>query len=325
LTLVLMFRLLSSFFPSPFLVTGLLLLFILNSPFFEYSLQFYPAVSATFFSLLAINALFCPFQEKWLNYLFIVIGLGFLPWLDQAFIPLSAGFFLVFLFYRNTKKFPWKSARVVSLFLCLLSLSYFYYFYSITGSPSPLSPFKLFGKIHGSFSTIPLGFFGHFFSRDFGLLWAYPHILFFFFGVVWGWKEKRKQSLFLLVIFFSYYLICSAAVTWTGDTLPPGRFLVPLFPVFLIFIGFTFQNLYQYFSYPKLLFYLVYLILVILNKKIWLVNLNFSPGYLTSSDWPRIMVSFIILFFLYLSFVLGRLFLFPEKIGTQKENTKKLK
>ena len=215
--------------------------------------------------MFVLNAIFFPFKNRRLNDFFIIIGIGFLPWLHQRFIPLALGLFIAFLFSAKVKRVTFKKVFVISLFLVILSLPYFYYFFSLTGNPSPLSTSKLQGTVHARWNTLPLGFFGHFFHPKFGHFWAYPWTILFFFGIYWGFKKNWKLAIALFSIFIPYYLMCSAAVPWAGPTyLLPGRFLVAIHPLFLIFCGFTIQDLSQRFSYPKLSFYLSYFVLIFL-------------------------------------------------------------
>jgi hypothetical protein len=312
LTLLLLFRMLYHQFENLFFVSVLLVLFLLNSPFSGYSSQVYPSVPATLFCLLALNSILRPFKNKGLNDLFIIVGIGFLPWFHQRFIFLSLGLFLGFLIVRENARISFKRVFVISLILIILSLSYFYYFYFITGNPSPLSISKLFGKVYARANIIPLGFFGNFFSRTSSVIWTYPWIILFFFGIYWGFKKDWRLTVVLLIISIPYYLMCSAAVSWNGVVQPVGRYLVPLFPVFLIFAGKTIQDIFEKFSYPKLFFYMGYILLIFLNKKIWFINFNFSYTYIEHADLIWIIKSTIIIFFLYLSIFFGDKFLFPR-------------
>ena len=312
LTLLLLFRLLYHHFQNLFFVSVLLLLFLLNSPFSGYSSQVYPSIPATLFSLLALNSILYPFKNKGLNDFFIIVGIGFLPWFHQRFIFLSLGLFLGFLIVRKNARIPLKRVFVISIILMILSLSYFYYFYFITGNPSPLSISKLFGKVYARANILPLGFFGNFFSRTASIIWTYPWIILFFFGIYWGVKKNWRLTAVLLVISIPYYLICSAAVSWDGVARPVGRYLIPLFPVFLIFAGKTIQDIFEKFSYPKLFFYIGYVLLIFLNKKIWFINFNFSYSYIEHADLILIIKSTLIIFSLYISIFFGDKFLFQR-------------
>ena len=254
LTLFLLFRLLGFFIKSLFLTTSLLILFILNSPFLSFSYSIYPAALATFLCLLVMNSIFCPFKKRFLNILFIIVGIGYLPWLHQRYILLSLGLFLSFLLSRKSRKIPWMEIFIIIFALLILTLPYFYYFYSLTGDPSPLSTSKLHGKVYARWNTMLLGFFGSFFPPTKGFLWSYPWVILFFFGIYWGFKKEKKLTLKLLLLFLPYYFICSAAIPWGFN----NRFLLPVFPVFLILSGMTILDVYKKFSYPKVVFYLLF-------------------------------------------------------------------
>jgi hypothetical protein len=315
LSLILLFRLLDRLFSSFMLKAALLLLFILNSPFSDYSFQFYPDVSATFFCLLALNAIFFPFYERRLNDIFIIGSIGFLPWFHQRFIPLSLGLFVALLFFRKRAKISFKRIAVVILLLALASLPYFYYFYHITGHFSPLSISRAHGMIYARWGTLPLGFFGNLFSRKLGIMWAYPWVILFFFGIYLGWKKDRTLTLGFLTVLIPYYLMCSAGVPWSGGTLAPTRFLVPLFPLFLIFVGITLHNLARDFSIPKLVFYAAYLALIFLNRLFWFINFHFGFSRITTEDFVWIIKSIGLIFFIYGSFLIAEKYLFPRKLS----------
>jgi hypothetical protein len=309
LTFLLFSRLVHHHFQNPFLMSVLFLLFILNSPFSGYATQIYPSIPATLCCLLAINSILHPFKNKIPNDFFLIAGISCLPWLHQRYILLSLGLFLGFLVIRRKVGFSLKRVIIISLVLIILSLPYFYYFYSITGNPSPLSIPKLFGKVYARANILPLGFFGNFFSRNAGIIWTYPWTILFFFGIYWGFKKDCQLNIVLLIISTPYYLISSAAVSWDGAALPVGRYLVPLFPIFLIFAGKTIQDIIEKFSYSKLFFYMGYIMLIFLNRKIWFIDFKFSYSYVKQADLICIIQSAIIIIFLYLSvFVCDKLF-----------------
>lgn len=312
LSLILLFRLLDYFLSSLFLSFALTLVFILSSPFTGYAFEVYPAVSATFFSLLVLNAIFCRFRNNSLNTLFIISGIGFLPWLNQRFIALSLGLFVAFVFSRYKKPEFAKKSFVVGLSLLILSLPYFAYFYSLTGNPSPISTSKLHGKVYARWNTLPLGLFGNFFSRSHGFLWHYPWIILFFFGVYLSSKKNKKQAFTLLLVFIPYYLACSAAIPWGGVTRPVGRYLLPVFPLFLVFSARAILNILKKFSFGKVVFYSVFFFLIFLNKRNWFIRFDFGSSYISPQDLRWIIESILIIVFMYLSLFLSERYLFPE-------------
>jgi hypothetical protein len=290
----------------------LVFLFVLNSPFAGYTTKVYPSLPATFFCLLLLNCILVPFKNKIINDFFFIFGIGFLPWLHQRFIFLALGLFLAFLILREKAKIPMKRVIVISLILMILSLFYFHYFYSITGNPSPLSISKAFGKVYARWNILPLGFFGNFFSRVASIIWTYPWTILFFFGIYWGFKKDWKLSAVLLLIGIPYYLMCSAAVSWDGVARPVGRYLLPLFPILLIFTGITIQDLFAKFSLQKLFFYFGYILLIFLNKIFWFIDFQFSYSYIQPADLVWIIKSIFIILFLFLSIYLSEKYIFPK-------------
>ena len=173
-----------------------------------------------------------------------------------------------------------------------------------------MSTSEFFGKTYARKMLIPLGFFGYFFSANRGFIWFYPWIILFFFGVYWGFKKDPQIARSLFIVFLPYYLMCSAAMPFEL-TMPPGRYLLPVFPVFLIFCGITLRDFFKHFSYPKFLFYIFNFFLIFLNLKIWFIRFNFG-NHITPDNLLYILKSILIVFFLYLSVFFGEKYLFPK-------------
>lgn len=276
------------FVRSAVISAALLLAFVAYSPFPEYAVKFYPASAAAFFTLLALNGILHPYiRNRRLNDFFIAAGIGFLPWFHQRFLPLSLGLFLVFVWRRRAEAGGLKNVLPVCLILSVFALPYFYYFYTITGSPSPLSVSESYGKVFARFSTIPLGFFGHLFSEREGIIWWYPWTIFSLAGMYWSWKTKKQETLMLSAVILPYYLMASAGVPWSGGTLPPGRFLVPLLPLFLLFAGQAAGNLVRKYSWFKMYFYVFLLVMVMVYRRVRYIDFDFSYSMMTSADLLR--------------------------------------
>ncbi len=313
LTILLLIRLLDNVFRSLFLVGVCLLFFILKSPFPNYAYLLYPEATATFFSLLAFNAILFPFRRKWVNDIFLVIGISALPWLHQRYILLALGLFLAFLFSLRRTKAAMKRLTVLCLSFVVLSIPYFYYFYSITGNPSPLSVQKAYGQSFAQLHILPLGFFGQMFSKDWGLLWAYPWIILFFFGLYWAMKTVRKLALTHLFAYVPYYLICSAGVPWNGAAYPVGRLLVATLPLYLVFSGIALQNLFRNLSVFRVILYGTWLLVVILNNATGFVSLDFGFNSLTAQEFLRMAICVVFLLLFYLSLFLSDKFVFQKR------------
>lgn len=300
-SLILLFRLLCQLFPSLLLTTVLLLLLILNSPFCRIGLQVYPDGPALLFLLLALNAVWHPFRDRRLNDILLVLGLACLPWLHQRFVLLSLGIFIVFVLrlWRKGRQAALPRTLATGIVLLALSLPYFYYFYSITGSPSPLSLTRAYGRPFIQLAGLPLGAFGQLFATKEGLLWNFPWTLFALAGIFWGWRTDRRHGFELLAISIPYYLTCSAAFPWTGASSPPGRFLVPLLPVLLVLAGFTFLDLLRKSSWKKWLVYFFFLAVLLANRLWELVRLDFGYARVRPSDLGLMLLSCAFLILLY--------------------------
>jgi hypothetical protein len=329
LNFALFFRLANHVFNSPFLVMIIFFFLIYNSPFPHYSFTVFPDCSATLFFLLALNCILFPFRSRNINDCLLVLGIALIPWLHQRFIPLSGGLFLAFLINHKRSGTPRRRLLLVALVLVVLSLPYFYYFYSLTGNFSPLSTSKFFGRVHLSTRVIPIGFFGLLFSPSQGGIWKYPWIMFFFFGIYWAIKKDNKLTLGLLLPAFLYYLVCAASTTLGGGGSPAGRFLLPLIPILLIFVGVVLQDLSKQFSYPKLAYYIIFISLFFFGKR--MLYLHFAdryvqPPYSTISitepfDLGWIIESTAIILVPFLSIFLSDKFLFAKKRVLDKKQS----
>jgi len=315
--LLLLYRLLTGLFDSLAVIFLLLLLLVLNSPFSGYIFQVVPELWAMFFGLLAMNAIFFPFQRKWLNPILIIISIGTLPWLHQRHAALALGLLLAYLYYRYKDKYFYKKTAIIILSLGAAGCLYLYYFYSITGIPSPTSTSSLHGRAYSSLANLPLGFFGNILHPVAGFIWHYPWTLLFLFGLFWGFKKSPRLTIALLLIFLPYFMMASTSVTWSGATWPRNRYMVALYPILLIFCGLSIHDLIKEFSYTKLLFYLSFISAAILNKKLWFINFPFSDNFqnpsITKTDLSLMIKSTLLFFLIFMMLFLGDKFLFKKK------------
>lgn len=320
-------RLIDRLFDSPFLAAGLFFLLIYSSPFPNYAFTVFPGCSATFFFLLGLNVVLFPFRSRSINDGLAVVAMAFLPWLHQRFIPLAGGLFLAFLIQNRMGRSSARRILRVSLGLVVLSLPYFYYFYVLTGNLSPLSSSEFFGRVHFTPRVVPIGFFALLFSPSQGTVWRSPWIIFCFFGIYWAFKKDRGLTFSLLIPAILYYLTCAGSTILGGGMSPPGRFLVPLFPVFLVFIGFMLQDLYKEFSSSRLAFYLAFLALFIFARG--MLAFHFADRYAKPPyynyvfteplDPVWVVESVAILAGIFLSIFLSDRFLFARKRSLGKE------
>jgi hypothetical protein len=302
--------LLARFFQRMFrsrLITAVLLLaliFLTKIP--EFMFQVYPELAAALFLLLGLNALFFPFRPKWLNALSLIAGIGYLPWLHQRFIPLAASLYALFLFQNIVLSRNWKRVLAVSLGLAAIGLGYAYYFYAITGSPWPWSMYSLWGTSYTRAAIFPSGFFGYIFDTGSGLLSLFPVFLFALIGMFWGIKLDRRRAWMLLAVAPPYF--CLISITpWHGIPWETTRMSLILFPLFLVFVGYTLRALAWRTSWAHIFFYIGGLAFIILNRathfwKISLGNVLILPhqvGYI-------IQCFFVLVFFFLLLQALDR-------------------
>jgi hypothetical protein len=281
LSFLLLARLIYHFFNSLFLLAILLLLFILSSPVPGFVFQLYPELLAFFLILLVLNSILFPFKIKYLSELFIVLGIGFFPWLHQRFLLLTLSLYLAFfineaIFRKNLKK-----TLILTFLLFLTSLPYFYYFYSITGNLMPNSMHKFYGETFSRLAMFPLGFFGHLFDDTRGMIWIYPWTTLALIGIYWGIKFDKKRIMLLLILFVPYYFSVCFHPAWHGMTEEPGRYIVAIFSLMLLFLGYSLKTFFKRPTYPQMFLYVSILIIILLNKKFLFFIPDFGGSYVT--------------------------------------------
>ena len=272
---LLMARFVYRLFRSPFILAVLLLALMFLTQVPEFALQVYPELAAVLFLLLGLNALFFPFRRKGLNGLALVAGIGFLPWLHQRFIPLSLSLFVLFLFQELFLGRDWKKVLGVSLGLAAVGFGYAYYFAAITGSPWPWSFYSQWGTSYTRAAIFPSGFFGYIFDTGSGLLALFPVFLFALTGIYWGIKSDRRRAWTLLAVVVPYF--CLISITpWHGIPWETKRMSLVLFPLFLLFVGYTLRAFLSRISWPQAAFCLAALAFLFLNNAFhfWTINLG---------------------------------------------------
>jgi hypothetical protein len=283
-------RLIYKFFGSIFLLVLLPLLYIFCSPVPKFMFQLYPEFAACFFTLLVLNAILFPFKIRYSSEIFVILGLGFLPWLHQRFIFLAFSLYLIFVIREIFIQKKYKKFLIVTLLLIIMSLPYLYYFYSITGSPMPNSMHKLYGTTFTRVGMFPLGFFGHLFHHSKGIIWLFPWTALAFIGIYRGLKSDRTNALMLLLLLAPYFLMTCFHIAWHGMVREPGRYLVAIFPLLLFFLGYTIQTFMKRPTYPQLFLYFFILTFILLNTKFWFLFFNFGGPYIKNSQLIQMVI-----------------------------------
>jgi len=283
LTFLLAARLIHRFFKSFLLLAILLLLYIFQSTIPGYMLQMYPEVTAVLLCLLALNALLFPFKKNWLNYGAVILSIGFLPWLHQRFIPLAFGLYVAVILAEAVFKKNFKKVALITLFLLILSLPYFYYFYDITGDPMPTSMYKLWGTTYTKAAVLPAGFIGRFMDSSSGLISLFPWTIMALIGIYWSIRQDSRKAALLMAIFLPYYLIICIQ-PWYGIVQETTRLLAVSFPFLLLFFAYTLKALYRRLSSIHLVLYVVLLAAVYLNKKFSFVKISLGSAEISMAQ-----------------------------------------
>jgi len=268
-------RLFYRMFRSTVVAALLLLALLFATKIPEFLFQVYPESAAIFFLFLGLNAVFFPFRRGGGNALALILAVGFLPWLHQRFLPLAAGLYGIYLFREILERKNWKRALGVSLSLAAVGAGYLYYFYAITGSPLPWSMYSLWGTSYTRAAILPSGFFGYLFDTGSGLLTLTPVFFFTLTGIYWGVKLDRRRALMLLALALPYFGLISIT-PWHGLAWETTRMSLALYPVFLIFVGYTVRALASRTSWAHLAFYAAGLGFVVLNRahRFWNISLG---------------------------------------------------
>jgi hypothetical protein len=262
-------------FRSLILMTVLLLALLGATKVPEFMLQIYPETAAGLCLFLGLNALFFPFAKTWLNRIALIGGIGFLPWLHQRFIPLALSLYVLHLVQALRSKRGRKDALWIGLGLAVIGLGYASYFYAITGNPMPWSLYRLWGTSYTRAAIFPSGFFGYLFDTTSGLLSQFPVFLFALTGMYWGAKHDRGPTGKLLAVVLPYFcLIC--ITPWHGIAWETTRMSLVLFPLFLVFVGYTIRSLFTDTSWPHLVFYSAGLAFLLWNRAhhFWEISLG---------------------------------------------------
>jgi hypothetical protein len=98
-----------------------------------------------------------------------------------------------------------------------------------------------------------------------------------------------------------------------------GRFAVALLPIYLLFTGFTVENLAKRFSWKKLLYYAAVILLIILNHQFSFLRLDIGHTRVTPAELGRIIGATAFLSLLVASFLFAekRLFMPPPSFLEQ--------
>ncbi|HEY6552119.1 MAG TPA: hypothetical protein VI669_02135, partial [Vicinamibacteria bacterium] len=210
--------------------------FALTPPFLFYFFQFYPEMVGALLLALAFRSL--AYRTSWTLPAAAALGLQLmaLPWLHQKFLPvwgvLTLTALVVFAKRRASRAafVALLAPQVLGGFLTLL------YNFAITGSARPDALFLAWGPAGISSARLGQGLLGLLLDARYGLLPYAPIYLLAAAGLVFAVRE-RSPLLVALPAAAVYYLTVAAADNWAGAVCNLGRYLMPIAPLAVAFVG----------------------------------------------------------------------------------------
>jgi hypothetical protein len=199
----------------------------LTAPIGFYTRAVYPDLVATLLVVYAARVVLGRDDARWGRLAVAAVGAAFLPWLHVKFLVLTIG--LVGLgFVREGPRalrawaFALPSVCALGGLLAFFGVAYGSFTlnaqYGPGGIPSP--------------SALARGLPGLFLDRNHGLLSYSPYWLFALAGLVTYRFERRHALRGTMILAIPYVLLVGSHWLWWGGPCPPGRFLLPVIPLF---------------------------------------------------------------------------------------------
>jgi hypothetical protein len=209
----------------PGLAQGVAWLLALSPPLVHYAGVVFTEVPA---ALLVAFGLRCGRDLKRLFKLRVAawgLALGFLPWLNVRYAPLS----LLIVVHALLRRPGWRAALtgLVPAALSLLALlAYHFVLYGF------FDPRRVYGRRPElSLALLWDGLPGLLLDQEFGLLVYAPVFGLALPGVIQLWRRGRADALLVAALVTAVLLTAGSWPMWRGGFNPPARFLVPLVPV----------------------------------------------------------------------------------------------
>jgi hypothetical protein len=151
-----------------------------------------------------------------------------LPWLNVRYAPLA----LVVVFHALWRHRGARSLLVLSLPLVASAIGLAAYHHALYGF---FDPRRVYGRRpEMALSIVPEGLPGLFLDQEFGLLVYAPVLALALPGLALLVRRDRRQGWAAVVAIVSVVAVACSWHMWRGGFNPPGRFLVPIAPLFAV-------------------------------------------------------------------------------------------
>ena len=246
--------------------------FAFTVPQLPYSYLIFPELPAALFVIYAFRRIRL-WDNNPLQVAAIGAGIAFLPWLHYRFIPVSAALFAYFVYAsvkRETKQ-KWVQYAVVvgqSVVSGALLMLFFYHRYGqvYPNAADHAGSSDVAGTLRGAAGSL--------LDVQWGLFIAAPIYILAIVGVILmaTFKEKRRDLLWLGLVFVPYFGVIANYAQWWGEWCPPARYLASVLPLLAMPFGIALDRI------RNIGYYAIYALLL-------LVSLASSWAYLYQPQW----------------------------------------
>lgn len=220
-------------------------IFGFTTPILFYSHLIYSEIPVALITLFVLRNLIFKKESGTIGPLLTGAGIALLPWFGIKYIVLSAILFGVWIVLHRSKILHILSPIVISASL------YFHYLWSLYGGYSPLFVYKgrspdpstearVFLFIKTDFAEFLQRSVGYFLDQRTGLFIYSPILILGLAGFFFFLNQRKKLALVLFAVFSAYWIF-SAYYYW-GGFCPPGRALLPVFSILVLFLALAFNE-----------------------------------------------------------------------------------
>ena len=213
------------------------LLCALTYPIVIYSHQIYPETVVMVLVTLVLALTLTPPGARWRGRALVVgLAVGLMPHFQNKFILLSALLYSFFLWRMRTdlrSAVRWSLPPI--LLLAAAHLTWAYVIYGELGWSALISP----GYARLIDTRIDDGVLGLWFDQEVGLFFFAPLYLLAIpgAGILAHRPDQRSTVLWLIAVYASFHVMGGAYYDWPAGLSPAPRYLVPVLPILVVFVG----------------------------------------------------------------------------------------